>query len=748
MKKLWAVLLFLIAGYKNVSAYPQVWTRLSDKEIISDGKRVLFPAHYQVYKIDMAYVRSLLTGQASQQAPVKIDLPISDGSMQTFALWYTPVMAKELSAKYPEIKTFTGVAVGNKKLSIKVDITYKGFHAMMTDGVNTSFIDPYTDVNDGNYICYNKQDYSLTEQQRMSCAVHEPFDNDLKDQKLSLTPSGLPDVNLQVNGMLRRTYRLALAATIEYSAAVGGSTPTKASVLSAMVTTINRVNSVYERELSVTMQLIGNTDNLIYLSGTDPYSNGSGPAMLSENQSNIDNIIGTANYDIGHVFSTGGGGIADVGVVCDDQYKARGVTGRNNPVGDPFDIDYVAHEMGHQFGGNHTFNANTGSCSGNIYQLSAYEPGSGSTIMAYAGICTGNNIQSNSSAYFHAKSLVDISNYINSPFGGAACGTAVPSGNTPVSVPSFAATYYIPFKTPFEITAPEASDVDHDILTYCWEEYDLGDFGSNFSTTQKFGPIFRSFEPDTSRTRIFPTLEKLLKNETSYLGEKLPEVDRTLRFRLTVRDILNGFGVFNFPDDTVLLNVVNTGFPFAVQSPNTKSDYWQIGSSVSINWDVASTTGAPINCSNVDILLSLDNGHTYPYVLAANTSNDGSETITVPNAPTASARVKVKAVGNVFFDISNEPFIINNWPTSVHNVSGVDGIKIYPIPAQDILHIELSSGQVCTAIIINALGQQLYTDIVSGKQSINISGWSSGVYNLQLVSQDKGTSLTRRFVVK
>ncbi len=725
------------------------WTPLSTTSVPAMGQRTVQPQKFAAYRLNIAYLKSQLALAVSYEKAIEIELPNPQGEMIAYRIWETPLMAKELADKYPEIKNYTAEAIANPAVTAKVNFTVFGFDAMVFGNVGETYvIDPYTKEDDRYYQCYYKSDYPRPIGKERTCHVGD-LDDEIISSRLDITTTGFPQQALKTNGATKRTYRLALACTGEYAVAVTSGAPTKPAVLSAMNTTMARVNGVYERELGVTMQIIANNDQIIYLNGaSDPYTNNSGVTMQGENQANVDNVIGTINYDIGHVFSTGGGGIADLQSVCDISAKARGVTGQANPVGDLFDIDYVAHEMGHQFGATHTFNAGSGSCAGNGTSISAYEPGAGSTIMAYAGLCNGNNIAPQSDDYFHAKSIDQMSDFITNTVTGGSCASISSSGNTPPAVASIAATYNIPHKTPFELQAPQAVDADNNGITYCWEQYDLGDFGKSFNDTKQFGPIFRSFKGVSSRWRVFPTLDSLLVNNTSYLGEKLPTVDRVMNFKLTVRDIFNGTGAFNLSDNEVKVNATTTSGPFEVLSPNQASDYWQIGSTVTVTWDVAQTTTAPVNCSNVDILLSIDGGYTYPVTLVANTANDGSESFTVPNgANTNSARVKIKAANNIFFDISNNNFKINDWPSNIEAVAFNNHIAIFPIPATGKLNVVSDTNYFYEANLFNAIGQSVWKGEFRDFVIIDVSSMAAGVYSLRLLSS-VGDKINKKVMVQ
>ncbi|MBL0913710.1 MAG: T9SS type A sorting domain-containing protein [Bacteroidia bacterium] len=625
-------------SYEKVAVFPEV------------GTRHINPDVYLGIQVDYQDWKNILS-----QAPYEnsgpgalIALPTPDGGTEVYEIWKYNMLEPALAAMFPEIGTYLGRSTQVPSRRIRLDHTYQGLHAMVMGPGGTWSMDPAGNQSNAYYQLYYKKDLKNP---------HSDFVCSVNESILPEEEGGMIIKSLLPNGTQLKTYRLALAATGEYTAFHGG---TLANAQSAQATTMNRVNGVYETDLAVRMVIVANNNQLIYTNaGSDPYTNGDPNSMITQNQNNITSVIGSANYDIGHVFGTNSGGLAGLGVVCSNSQKARGVTGSGAPVGDPFDIDYVAHEMGHQFNGSHSFNSSTGSCGGgNRSASNAYEPGSGSTIMAYAGICGSDDLQPNSDAYFHARSFETMRSYITTGNGNS-CDVATNTGNAIPTVEAGPNTYRVPLSTPFRLTAV-AQDADAgDQLTYCWEQYNTGSSVTLAANpTSGSHPLFRSFDPDTSATRVFPRMSLIVNNQTSN-QEKLPYYGRRMNFRVTVRDNHAGGGGVSM-DSTSFIAVAGTG-PFRVTAPNT-AVAWTAGTTQTVTWDIAGTTANGINCQNVNIRLSTDGGYTYPIMVLANTPNDGTQQITVPSVGGSSVntcRIMVESVGNIFFDISNANFTIS-----------------------------------------------------------------------------------------
>jgi len=592
---------------------------------------------FRTVSIDIDELRLELVGvkhrdDKSKGKDVFIDIPFPDNGSQLYQVFENNTMHPDLKAKFPEIRSYD--AIGANGDFAKIDITPHGFHAMIfSASKGRMFIDPYSMGDSENYKVYFKRDFTTTKQ--MECSL---VGNILQGKK---------KVNLSENKQFGtcelRTYRFAVSATGEYTTFHGG---TVALAQAAQVTTMNRVNGLYERSMALTLTIIGNNNLIVFTNaGTDPFTNGTPGSMINENQTEVDATIGSGNYDIGHVFGTNSGGLAGLGVVCSGGNKARGVTGSSAPVGDPFDIDYVAHETGHQFGANHTQNNN---CNRN--NATAMEPGSASTIMGYAGICAP-DVQSNSDDHFHGISLEEIHNEITSH----GCPVTTVLANAAPAITSTNGNVTVPANTPFALTA-HCSDADGDPLYYCWEQMDNAAATMPPVATSTDGPNFRSNSPVLDSTRYFPNLADLAAGITP-TWEVVPSVTRTMNFRVVVRDQPIGVIGCNDHADVTLTTDAGSG-PFIVTYPTATGITWAGNGTETVTWDVANTDNAPVSCAFVDILLSTDGGVTYSTVLASNVPNDGSETITVPNVGTTTARIMVICSNGTFFDISDNDFEI------------------------------------------------------------------------------------------
>ena len=645
----------------------KLWTKVSEEKLggLEKMERASVPSVYQIMHLDLnAFKQSLVGAPIDTEGTFSntiVNFPNSKGELSRFRVYEAPIMEKGLADRYPDIKSYAAVGIDDPSVKLRFSVTLFGLHVMSTSGdQGTYYIDTYTkDLN--NYIVYSRKD--LYAVRTFACHFQDNHE-EIAEQNRSAVENQI----LATDGIFRQ-YRLAMACTIEYAAfhvaaagLTGGSVAArKAAVLAAMNVTMTRVNGIYERDMSLRMNLVANNDVIIFVD-TDSFSNDSASNLINESQSVINTAIGSANYDIGHTVSTGGGGLAGLGVVCNASNKARGITGSPSPVGDPYDIDYVAHEMGHQFGGPHTFSSNddtAGNCnSGNVSGANAVEPGSGSTIMAYAGICE-ENVQSNSDAYFHAVSIASMNAVM---IGTGNCAPQAPNGNNPPVI-SALTNYTIPRGTAFVLTG-NATDANAGAsLTYCWEQTNAF-AGTNFPTsTQITGPVYRSLNPTTSNKRYLPNFQSVLSGNLAPTWEVTPTVGRTLNFALTVRDNQTPTGGQTARANMTVTTVAAAG-PFTVTSPAANAS-WNTNSSQTITWNVAGTTGNGINTANVNILLSTDNGVTFSTLLA-NTPNDGTQVVTMPATPAINCRILVEAVGNIFYAVSPN-FSIGYTVTNVCN---------------------------------------------------------------------------------
>ncbi len=755
--KLLVIAALAISSFSYAQSGRTSWsatTKKADENVVANKLTLRNP---HLFALDINGLKQSLSNAPKRFASVKsnvvVSFPNAEGVLEQYRMQEFSNMDPELAARYPEIKSYVGQGIENPTSTIYISLSPLGLQTMVIRADQSAeFIEPYT-TNLSTYAVYRRGDRAGS-LNRFECKIIEHARQDLGSQ-IAARPNA-DDSTL-------RTYRLAMSVTGEYTAYFGG---TKALALAAINNSLTRVNGVFEKDFAVHMNLIANTDSVIYTNAsTDPYS----PATSLDNwnlqlMNTLSSVIGNANFDIGHLFgATGGGGNAgcigcvcsndmstfvDTGVTYPNNYKGSGYTSPADgiPSGDNFDIDYVAHEMGHQFGANHTFTHSNESTGVQV------EPGSGSTIMGYAGITTL-DVQPHSDPYFHAVSIQQVTNFIKT----TTCQTNSATGN---SIPTANAglDYTIPKSTPFMLTGT-GTDANGDTLTYNWEQMDSQTTSAAPSATKTTGVDFRSYTPTTSPTRYFPKMSSVLTGATTTAGseitvEALPSVARTLNFRFTVRDNRAG-GAGNNSDD-MIVTVNSTAGPFAVTSPNTAVSYVG-GSTQTVTWSVAGTTANGVNCANVDILISTNGGTTWSTLLAA-TPNDGTQAVTIPNTPGTTNRIMVKGTNHIFFDVSNTNFTITagtsdttaptaptslaasgttqtttnlSWTASTDNV-GVTGYDVYQGST-----LKGSTTTATTFAVTGLTASTAYTFTVKAKDAAgNISAASNSVNVTTLAASD------------
>ena len=751
--------LALAAPVARAQSADAFWTDVPSAAVSAGGQRTAALA--RTLRLNGATMAARLAEAppeaAGLDAGVEVPLPAPDGSTVWFRVAESPVMEPALQARFPEIRTYVGQGRDDASATVRMSLTPAGFAAMARLPGGAVFVDAAGRAGGGaaTYRAYTAEGADVTAEQRAARV-------DRVEEAGTRADAGRgPSAARPPNGRTLRTYRLAVAATGEYTRFHGG---TVASALAAQVTAINRVNQIYETDLAVRLVIVAANDQIVFTDpATDPFTNDNGEALINENQTAVTARIGVANYDVGHVFSTGGGGIAALGVVCNPAFKARGVTGLPNPVGDAFYVDYVAHEIGHQFAANHTFNGNASNCGGGTRNAStAVEPGSGSTIMAYAGICgAAQNIQAFSDPYFHAKSIDEIVAFVTGGVG-STCGTQTDTGND-IPVVSVPAAFTIPAGTPFQLTG-SATDATPAALTFVWEGIDsgVGEGGAPSRNGVPTGiPFFRSAPPGASPVRTFPSdLPRLLAGTGPLAGNALPATSQTLRFRLTARDNRAGGGATG--EAQVTVTVDSRAGPFSVQTFNAPGATVVGGSTQTVQWNIANTALGlfdepgpdidDVDVASVQILYTSDGGASFVPLLTS-TPNDGVADVVIPNAVTSQGRLLIVAVGNTFFDVNDAPFAVTLGTASEARAAGERGLSAVspnPVSGRATLSLRTSSAGPVTVAVYDALGREVarvHDGPVGTDETftVDVSRLPAGVYVVRASGAD--VQSTRRFTV-
>jgi hypothetical protein len=580
---------------------------------------------------DFAFSVETIRSAFEQSEPI-VQLPMENGELRTFALTKTAFFPQRSS--YP-IRTLSGRAIDHRGCSAEVVLTPGSISAQIFLNGRVTYLNSVkTDAGELR-LRYSPDD------------SRSAFDFSCFTPPAPPLPRREGVLRAQSDHVLRK-FRLAPAATAEFTAYFGSREEAVRQVVIAM----NRASGIFQRELGISFELVPGFERMVFTeTESDPYtSNEPSEDLLKEAQAAFDLFIGTANYDLGIVLTRGTYGMAYIRSVCDPARKGASCVGLPVPVGDAFHVNLLMHELGHQFGAGHTFNSPAGLCAERRHEWSAFEPGAGSTIMSYASLpCDGDSFQSWHDPYFHFESLKEITDFLNSP--AVSCAAITPGFNSRPAVVA-GREYTIPVGTPFAVTAT-GSDPDGDDLTYCWEERDLGPAQALGAGDNGLSPLFRSYPPSASPTRIFPRLERVLAGVDA-AEERLPQTNRMLRFRVTARDS-HEQGALAWSDTQI--RVVDNGGPFRITSHSSPQ---RLSGITRVEWNTGGAMNPPISASHVRISLSTDGGASFPTVLAASTPNDGSEDVQIPDVSTENARLKVEPTNNIFFDINDAPLIIGS----------------------------------------------------------------------------------------
>lgn len=726
MSKFWIGLSFwLISGCTSfiVNAQDSWWQPMDNtNEFIKTPQNL---SNYRLYQLEEAQLLAVLhriSDNISKYGTIHLPINSSQDNVTSFIIKPSPILERELAGKFPNFQSFTIQAIHNPSLRGRATWTDKGLYVHLVEGDRAIFLEQLILRNQQKaYIFYEGNDHLPSNSISRLCGNHFPQTNHVPK------PSGAES---RFGGTDLKTFRLAVTATEQFTEVNGG---TIESTLSAIMNTTASLNVVFERDLGVRFLLFANNEQLIF-SQDNPLDMPDFEGIFDfweNHDSFLDSLIGADSYDIGHVFSVdcGGGiaGVAQLARVCSDE-KAQGLSCIIEEDIQEFRRTFY-HEIGHQLGANHTWsNCGEGVNNSQRNRATAVEPGSGSTIMSYGGICGPFDIVSSIHDNLHSISILEIQQVLESD--SVNCYETIPLDNDEPILNVRESGFSIPILTPFELTATVMDEINGG-LTYSWEQLDTGAI-SEIGFPIGSAPSFRSFAPVREATRTFPRNTDIILNRST-LTEVLPDIDRNLNFGVTVRDNFESGGSTAFAE--VAFSASTASGPFLVLSPDTAGIEFFQGDSIEILWDVANTDLPPVNCAEVDISISFNNGQVFTELLAEQIPNNGRAVVQLPDTTTNRARIKIKCANNIFFDISNNRFrIIERTITSTTFLERAD-IRLYPNPAKQSLRLEFPTDlpKPNNFIIYNALGLQveyLGENIAPYSFDIDISHLSDGLYFL------------------
>lgn len=707
-------------------------TELRSQKVKKSQEKLEYSALYSLNTDELRQTLKNAPERSSNSKGIIVSIPGASGEVEKFQVWESSNMAPELQAQHPEIRSYVGIGVDDPSAYLRFSLSHINFSSMISRSGASEYIEPYSE---------DRKIYAVFDSKARKNQTDEPF----ICSTMGEVEKNIANGNISTNKLAGyNVFRLALSCTAAYgdyhltAAGIPGSATDaqkKTAILAAMNATVTRLNGVFERELALHFNLIANTNALIFYTGgtAEPYTTGGPDDAIT----GITGIIPSTDYDLGHLIDKqDANGAAYLGVICSSSQKAGGWTAHNFPEGDKFDIDYVAHEMGHQLGAGHTYTFYTGQLDQRV------EPGSGSTIMAYTGIADGNlDVQFNSNDYYHINSINQIRTKVNS----VTCGTNTPFTIAAPTVTLSGSSYTIPKSTPFVIRGT-TSDAGSASYTYTVEQTDQAanaQIGANSIAyaAKPTGPLFRSVSPVSTPARYFPGFNKVLAGVLTTTWESVSSVARTLNFNMSVRN--NNPTQAQIGQATMAVTVDAVSGPFQVTAP-TFGQSLTSGANTTVTWNVAGTTAAPVSTANVNIKLSIDGGTTFT-TIAANTPNDGTQQVTIPAGSTsANAYILVEAVNNIYYAVSPS-FVIDYTVTgescTTYTYSG-PAVTITDGPGGD----AISSPRVLAPLTINNTGtitkikvtpniaHTYVQDLAVGIEAPN--GSSALIWNRSCTSQD------------
>jgi hypothetical protein len=303
------IALFLSLNYATAQSFFEPVEASSTSLILSSSAPADMPVTFNAYRVNTAGLSSIIA-TAPQEAELSantaatiIDIPLPDGTMESFSIWNIQTLDAVLYKKYQEIRTFSGQSLRQPGMTLRGTITVRGLSLMiLLPDMGAAYVEPIDPAQPDLCMAYDRNAIPIESVRAARAGLRPPLEAKVAPPAIATATPATPRGPVLAPVRLR-TLRFAVACTGEFAQDHGG---TRQSALAAIVDYSNRLSAIFERDMAIRFVLVAENELLINLDGaTDPYPGPDPTSNAGPNALIVNSRLGEEKYDIGHVLMRG-----------------------------------------------------------------------------------------------------------------------------------------------------------------------------------------------------------------------------------------------------------------------------------------------------------------------------------------------------------------------------------------------------------------------------------------------------------